>query len=124
MLKQFVTAWGIVPGVNWHFYVRNCSALGSFQDGANASEHRLCCIFPLLFDALLLIDSFSFRRQGHLRAHEAISTGVPLYFAERHEDPSRKRAELGGFRSLAGSPAVGHFLLHTVLSDRRVLDHF
>jgi hypothetical protein len=79
---------------------------------------------PLLFDALLLICPFSFGKRGHLRAHGAILTCVPVHFAEPHEHPSRKPAERGGFRFPAKSLAAGHLSMHTVSSYLRGQGNF
>ena len=79
---------------------------------------------PLLFDALLSIGPFSFGRRGHPLAHGDISTCVPVHSAEPHEDPSRKPAELGGFRFLVRSSAAGRFSMRTVSSYLRGQGHF
>ena len=59
-----------------------------------------------------------------MRAHGAISTCVPVHTAEPHADPSRKPAELGGFRFPAKSPAAGHLSMHTVSFYLRGQGHF
>ena len=59
-----------------------------------------------------------------MRAHGAISTCVPVHFAEPHEDPSRNLAELGGFRFPARSLLAGHLSMHTVPFYRRGQVHF